>query len=165
MKNDNIKWCYHFPLYIFCDIIYVIIFRVLFFMLSFDVIIFHGQQMLSFLCYHFPLYIFYVIIYVIIWCYHLLLSFPPFFLFPENVTHSNLCEILEILLSVVNVARQHPTFLGCRPTSPRVKIKILDQKNRDITQTPGQYWLLTAAWDPGQNLHTKWNQEGNGMWG
>ncbi len=68
----------HFPLYIFCV-----------FMLSFDVIIFNGQQMLSFLCYHFPLYIFCVIIYVIIWGYHLLLSFPPFFLFPENVTHSN----------------------------------------------------------------------------
>jgi hypothetical protein len=42
---------YHFPLYLFC----VIIFRVLSFML-----------MLSFLCYHFPLYIFCVIIYVII---------------------------------------------------------------------------------------------------
>jgi hypothetical protein len=72
--------------------IYVIIFPftyfVLSFILSFDVIIFHGQQMLSFLCYHFPLNIFCVIIYVIIWCYHLLLSFPPFFLFPENVTHS-----------------------------------------------------------------------------
>jgi hypothetical protein len=35
-------------------------------MISFDVIIFHGQLMLSFLCYHFPLYIFCVIIY----CYH-----------------------------------------------------------------------------------------------
>ncbi len=64
MKNDNI--CTYF---------------VLSFMLSFDVIIFHGQQMLSFLRYHFPLYIFCVIIYVIIWCYHLLLSFPPFFFF------------------------------------------------------------------------------------
>jgi hypothetical protein len=53
---------YHFPLYLFC----VIIFRVLSFMLSFNVIIFHSQQMLSFLCYHFPLYIFCVIIYVII---------------------------------------------------------------------------------------------------
>ncbi len=71
MKNDNI--CTYF---------------VLSFMLSFDVIIFQGKQMLSFLCYHFPLYIFCVIINVIIWCYHLLLSFPPFFLFPENVTHS-----------------------------------------------------------------------------
>ncbi len=30
-------------------------------MLSFHVIIFLGQQMLSFLCYHFPLYIFCVI--------------------------------------------------------------------------------------------------------
>ncbi len=58
-------------------------------MLSFDVIIFHGQQMLSFLCYHFPLYMFCVNMYVIIWCYHLLLSFPPFFLFPENMTHSH----------------------------------------------------------------------------
>jgi hypothetical protein len=47
---------YHFPLYIFCVIIYVIFFRV--FILSFDVIIFPSQQMLSFLCYHFPLYIF-----------------------------------------------------------------------------------------------------------
>jgi hypothetical protein len=44
--------CYHFPLYIFFVIIYIIIFRVLSFLLSFDVIIFHGQQMLSFLCYH-----------------------------------------------------------------------------------------------------------------
>ncbi len=38
--------------------------------ISFDVIIFHGQQMLSFLCYHFPFYIFCVIIYVIICSYH-----------------------------------------------------------------------------------------------
>ncbi len=30
-----------------------------------NVIIFHGQQLLSFLCYHFPLYIFCVVIYVI----------------------------------------------------------------------------------------------------
>jgi hypothetical protein len=50
----------------FFVIIYIIIFRVLAFMLSIDVIIFHGQHMLSFLCYHFPLYIFRVIIYVII---------------------------------------------------------------------------------------------------
>jgi hypothetical protein len=53
-------------LYIFRVIIYVIISRLLSFMLSFDVIIFHGQQMLSFLCYHLPLYILCVIIYVII---------------------------------------------------------------------------------------------------
>jgi hypothetical protein len=52
-------------MYIFCVFIYVIIFRAL----SFEVIIFHGQQMLSFLFY-FPLYIFCVIIYVIIYCYH-----------------------------------------------------------------------------------------------
>jgi hypothetical protein len=53
--------------HIFCyQLLYVTIFRVLSFMLSFDIIIFHGQQMLSFLCYHFPLYIFCVIIYVII---------------------------------------------------------------------------------------------------
>jgi hypothetical protein len=39
---------------------------VLSFMLSFDVIIFHGQQVIPFLGYHFPLYIFWVIIYVII---------------------------------------------------------------------------------------------------
>jgi hypothetical protein len=57
---------YHFPLYLFCVIIYVIIFMVLSSLLSFNVIIFHGQQMLSFLCYHFPLYIFCVVIYVII---------------------------------------------------------------------------------------------------
>jgi hypothetical protein len=73
---------HHFPLYIFCAIINVIILRVLSFVLSFNVIIFHGQQMLSFslehiLCYHL--------------CYHLMLSFiviisPSFF--PENVTHS-----------------------------------------------------------------------------
>ncbi len=66
-------------------------------MLSFDVIIFHGQQMLSFLCYNFPLYIFCVIIYVFIWCYHLLLSFPPFFLFPENVTYFVLSFMLSLL--------------------------------------------------------------------
>ncbi len=54
VKNDNIKRCYYFPLYIFCVIIYVIIYVI-------DVIIFHGQQMLSFLCYHL--------------CYHLMLSF------------------------------------------------------------------------------------------
>ncbi len=48
--------CYHF-----CVIIFPCTYFVLSFMLSFDVIIFHGQQMLSFLCYHFPLYIFCVI--------------------------------------------------------------------------------------------------------
>ncbi len=53
--------CYHLSF-----IIYVIIFRVLSFMLSFDVFIVHGQQMLLFLCYHIPLYIVCVIIYVII---------------------------------------------------------------------------------------------------
>ncbi len=50
-------------MYIFCAIIYVIIFSALSFTILFDVIIFHGQQMLSFLCYHFPFYIFCVIIY------------------------------------------------------------------------------------------------------
>ncbi len=62
-------------------IIFPCTYFVLSFMLSFDVIIFHGQQMLSFICYHFPFYIFCVIIYVIIcviiYCYH----FPPFFFF------------------------------------------------------------------------------------
>jgi hypothetical protein len=66
--------CYHLMLKFFtiskCYRFYVIIFPctyfVISFMLSFDVIIFHGLQMLSFLCYHFPLYIFCVIIYVII---------------------------------------------------------------------------------------------------
>jgi hypothetical protein len=48
-------------------------------------------------CYHFYVIIFPstclgVIIYVIILCYHLLLSFSPFFLFPENVTHLFLNE-------------------------------------------------------------------------
>ncbi len=50
-------------------------------MLSFDVIIFHGQQMISFLCYHFSLYIivlsFMLSFDVIIYCYH----FPPFIFF------------------------------------------------------------------------------------
>ena len=75
---DVIIWCYHLVLS-FGVVIY--------FMLSFDVIISHSLQMfvLSFFlvqdgCYHL--------------CYHLmlsfLLSFPPFFLFPENVTHSGL---------------------------------------------------------------------------
>ena len=57
----TVSKCYNFYV-----IIYGIIFRLLSFMLSFDVVIFHGQQMLSFLCYHFPLYIFCVIIYYII---------------------------------------------------------------------------------------------------
>ena len=81
-------------------------------MLSFDVIIFHGQQMLSFLCYHFPLYIFCVIIYVIIWCYHLLLSFPPFYLFPENVTHSDIHTVDELwsdLLHIAHIMKQSKT--------------------------------------------------------
>ncbi len=56
-----------FPcMYIFCVIIYFLIFRALSFTISFDVIIFHGQQMLSFLCYHFPFYIFCVIIMFIV---------------------------------------------------------------------------------------------------
>ena len=83
MITQNMNKCYYFSLsaiviifmlsfsYVHvCVIIYVIIFRVLSFMLSFDVIIFHGQQMLSFLCYHFLLYIFFVIIYDIIYYYH-----------------------------------------------------------------------------------------------
>jgi hypothetical protein len=96
MKNDNIKWCYHFPLYIFSVIIYVIIYRVLSYMLSFDVIISHSLQMLSFFCYHFSLYRMGVIIYVIISCYHFCYHFPPFFLFPENVTHSHKCVIFVV---------------------------------------------------------------------
>ncbi len=68
-----IIWCYHFSR-------------------SANVIIF----MLSFF-----LYIFCVIIYVIILCSHLLLSFPPFFLFPENVTHSkNPCTSNEGLVRI-----------------------------------------------------------------
>jgi hypothetical protein len=58
---------YHFPLYKFCVIIYVIIFRVLSVMLSFNVIIFHSWQMLSFM----------LSFDVIVYCYH----FPPFFFF------------------------------------------------------------------------------------
>jgi hypothetical protein len=49
----------------------------------------NDKKMITIADRHFPLYIFCVIIYVIIWCYHLLLSFPPFFLFPEKVTHSS----------------------------------------------------------------------------
>jgi hypothetical protein len=105
--------CYHLMLSFFTVSkffhFYVIIFPYTYFVLSF-MLSFLGcyhlcyHLMLSFftvskcylfLCYHFPLYIFSVIIYVIIWCYHLLLSFPPFFLFPENVTHSH----LDLLLS------------------------------------------------------------------
>jgi len=66
---------------VFCVFIYVIIFRLLSFVLSFDVIIFHGQQMLSFLCYHFPCTYFVLSFMlsfdVIIYCYH----FPPFIFF------------------------------------------------------------------------------------
>jgi hypothetical protein len=76
---DVIIWCYHLLLSL-SVIIYL--------MLLFYVIISHSWQMLSFLCYHFSLYSISVIFYVIIWWYHFLLSFPPFFLFPKNVTHS-----------------------------------------------------------------------------
>jgi hypothetical protein len=56
-------------------------FRMLSFMLSFGVIIYF---MLSF-----GVIIYFMLSFdVIIFCHHLLLSFPPFFLFPENVTHS-----------------------------------------------------------------------------
>ncbi len=50
---------------------------------------FKNDNVLSFLLYHFPLNIFCVIIYVIIWCYHLLLSIPPFFLFLKHFTFKN----------------------------------------------------------------------------
>ncbi len=57
----NVIWCYHFS-----QFANVIIFVLSFFLVQ------HG-------CYH--------------WCYHLMLSFfviiSPFFLFPENVTHSH----------------------------------------------------------------------------
>ncbi len=92
--------CYHFYV-----IIYGIIFRVLSFMLSFDVIIFHGQQVLSFLCYHFPLYIFCVIIYVIIWCYHfswsanVIILMLSFFLIPVGCYH--LCYHLILSFIVI----------------------------------------------------------------
>ncbi len=59
---------------------------IIYLMLSFDVIISQSLQMLSFLCYNFSLYSMGVIIYVIIFYY----NFPPFFLFPENVTHSKI---------------------------------------------------------------------------
>ncbi len=60
-NNNTVCKCYHF-----CVIIFPCTCWVSSFMLSFEVIIFHGQQMLSFslvhiLCYHF--------------CYHLMLSF------------------------------------------------------------------------------------------
>ncbi len=76
-ENDNtVRKCYHF-----CVIIYGIIFRVLSFMLSFDVIIFHGQQMLSFYVIIFPCTYFVLSFMlsfdVIIYCY----PFPPFFFF------------------------------------------------------------------------------------
>ncbi len=81
VKNDNIKWCYHFPLYLFCVIIFVIIFRVLSPMLSFEVIIFHGQEMYHFYVIIFPctyfVFSFMLSFDVIIYCYH----FPPFFFF------------------------------------------------------------------------------------
>jgi len=44
MIAQNMYKCYHFSL---SEIVII-------FMLSFDVIILHGQQVLSFLCYHFP---------------------------------------------------------------------------------------------------------------
>ncbi len=99
-------WCYHFS-----QSANVIIFVLSFFfvhvgcyhlcyhlMLSYFVIIsplsciFCYHLVLSFiLCYHLVLsyHLFYVIIWRYHFCYHLLLSFPPLFLFPENVTHSN----------------------------------------------------------------------------
>jgi len=67
-------WCYHF-----CYLFYVTIrcyhFSLPFLMLPFDIAIF----VTIFLCYHLMLPF---------WCYHFLLLFLPFFLFPENVTHS-----------------------------------------------------------------------------
>ncbi len=111
--NDNVK--HHF---------YIIIFPCTYFVLSY-MLSFLGcyhlcyHLLLSFFtvskCYHFPLYIFfniiYVIIYVIIWCYHFLLSFPPFFLFPENVTHSNKTPFLTLFYYLLRKSQLTPQIL------------------------------------------------------
>ncbi len=106
--------CYHF----------FIIFKVLSFMLSFDVIVFHGQQMLSFLCYHFPLYIFiiYVIIFrvlsfmisfdVIIYGYH----FPPFFFFLKTWhTFQEIDSDVTWGADTTSMGLKVDTFLGSGP--------------------------------------------------
>ncbi len=128
--------CYHFMLSFFtvskCYHFYVIIFPctnfVLLFMLSFDVIIFHDQQMLSFLCYNFALYIFCVIIYVIIWCYHLLLSFPPSFFFlktwhtrKENVWHSGWIVSFKVCRKIFAFPRQLKRWLSVEKYLPTQK--------------------------------------------
>ncbi len=75
-------------------------FHVIISILSFLVTFFSS----SLSCYYYCVIIFYVIIYVIIFCYHFLLSFTPFFIFPENVTHSKsisyFCYFIHICVSL-----------------------------------------------------------------
>ncbi len=51
-----------------------------------------------------------VIIYVIIWCYHLLLSFLPFFLFPENVTHSKKLSMFTTPIVQITIWRTNQNY-------------------------------------------------------
>ncbi len=77
--------------------------------------------MLSFFgCYHF------VIICVIILCYHFLLSFPPFFIFVENMTHSNFLHVdihTIIVLYILEWLTSGSTLRICL-SWPRSRVKL-----------------------------------------
>jgi hypothetical protein len=107
MIKQNMYKCYHFSqsaiviIFMFSfSLVHILcyhlcyLFRVLSFMLSFDVIIFHGQQMLSFLCY-FPLNIF---------CVIFMLSF-------DVNMNDNTLKIIERSLGFSRFLR-HNAFLG-----------------------------------------------------
>ncbi len=58
---------------------------------------------------------------VIIWCYHVMLASgmitPPFFIFPENFTHSFMCtemDVTEIILAKIYSFDSHRRGLFCQ---------------------------------------------------
>ncbi len=163
-------WCYHF----------------------FDVIIRCYHLVLSFiLCYHFSQFS-NLIIFVLSFflaqdgCYHLcyhfmlsfLLSFPPFFLFPENVTHSKNWPIFLPLFSLF------PEFIDIQPLTAFVGIiDVLQLKTRwkgpegelrgaNFPTAEMEYWAdtllprigwgsilslrIVARWNTGLNNLRKW---------
>ncbi len=123
-QNNNIKWCYHFPLYIFWVIIYGIIFRVLSSMLSFDVIIWcyhfsRSANVIIFPCTYFLLS-FMLSFAVIIYCYH----FPPFFFFLKT-WHTRNLRLLD-RIKKIDILICYPTCSGMvyNPSHTVIHLKV-----------------------------------------
>jgi hypothetical protein len=114
---------------------------VIIFMLSFYVIIFDCQQMLSFLCYHFPWYIFCVIIYVIIWCYHLfttdMITFADFY---KKSTMKNDNILYTYILTYVEYRAVSDVFQNIDPPPPLHLASVSSPRTKGRGYTLARWW-------------------------